>query len=702
MTAPLPDRRVHDPVPAAAPRARRAPHPVVSPNGTRIDEYYWLRDDTRESPDVLAHLRQENAYADAVLAPLASLEQRLYDELVGRLAPEDATVPVLYRGWWYWTRFDAGREYRLHVRRADQPGAPEEVLLDGNALATGLEYFQIGDWSVSPDGRTLAYTQDTVGRRQYELRVRDLLGNRLLDERVPNVEPQIVWADDGSTLLYIEKDPETLLSVRVRAHRIGSAPEQDRLVYEEADHSYYLGISRSRSERFLFITCASTEQTEWLQAPAGDPALAFRPVLPRSDGHEYDVEHLDGDFIIRTNRGAPNFRIMRVPVSDSTDVAAWREVVPHRADVLVEHFEVSTRRLALAERSGGLSRIRLHDWTHGTALAGDFLVPVDEPGATLALIGTPDIDSPLLRYAQSSLATPDTIYDLELDTGKRHWRKTDAVLGGFDARNYTARLVFATAADGARIPVSVAMRRDTPLDGSAPLYQYGYGAYGYSMDPDFRSSWVSLMDRGFVVAIAHVRGGQEMGRSWYDGGRLLNKRNSFTDFVAVTDALVRDGTCAAGRVVAQGGSAGGLLVAAVANLAPERYRAIVAHVPFVDVVTTMLDESIPLTTNEYDQWGDPRQRASYAYMLSYSPYDNVRAQDYPATLVFTGLWDSQVQYFEPAKWVARLRALRTDTRPLLLCVDMNAGHGGRSGRFQRYRETAREYAFLLWQLGLAP
>jgi oligopeptidase B len=686
--------------PVQAPVAARHPHAVESPNGTRIDDYYWLRDDERSDPQVLEHLARENAYADAVLRPLAALEQELYEELTGRLAPDDDSVPVRYRGYWYFTRYTPGHEYPQYWRRADREGADGELLLDVNVLAAGHDYFQVGDWSVSPDGTRLAYTRDTVGRRQYELRVLDLASHEELPDRVVNIESEILWAADSRTLLYIEKDPETLLSVRVHAHTLG-ARGPDRLLYEEADHSYFLGLDASRSEEMLFIACSSTEQTQWHYAGADDPALAFRPVLPRDTGHEYEVEHLEGDFVLRTNRAAPNFRIVRVPQADVTDPSAWRDIVAHREDVFLEGFEVARQHLAVEERANGLARVRIHRWSDGGVLAQDVLVEGEEAASAVTLVATPDIDSPDIRTLATGLATPATTYDYGLADGARHWRKTERVGGGFDAQRYTTRHVVARADDGARIPVSIAWRRDTPLDGSAPVYQYGYGAYGYSLDPGFRPSWVSLMDRGFVVAIAHVRGGQELGRRWYDEGRLLAKRNSFTDFVAVTRMLVDERYGAADRICAQGGSAGGLLMGAVANLAPRRYRAIVAHVPFVDVVTTMLDESIPLTTNEFDQWGDPRDERYYRAMLDYSPYDNVRAQEYPAMLVFTGLWDSQVQYFEPAKWVARLRACKTDTHPLLFCVDLQSGHGGKSGRFERYREVAREYAFLLWQLGKA-
>ncbi len=669
-----------------------------SPNGTRQDDYYWLRDDSRSAPQVLEYLAQENAYTEAMLAPQAERESKLFEELTGRLQADDQSVPVLDKGYWYYRRHVPGREYPVYARRSGTMDAVEEILLDGNELAADREHFRIGDFAVSPDGRLLAYTQDVLGRRQYELRIKDLRTGMALADHVQNVEPELAWSADSSVVLYIEKDPVTLLSVRVHAHTVATDPATDRLVYEEADDSYFLGLGKSRSEQYLLVSCSSTQQCEWLYADAHDPELRFRAVLPREAGHEYQVEHLGADFIVRTNWLAPNFRIVRAPIATSAAKATWLDVVAHRKDVFVEGFEVSSLRLAVNERFDGLLRIALHDWSEDRSAAPTLIPGCEESACTMTLVPIPGIDSPTLRYQVTSLTLPPTTYDYDLARNDREWKKTESVLGGFDPACYRTLRTTARARDATPIPVSLAHHRDTPLDGTAPVYLTAYGAYGYSSDPEFHSSWLSLMNRGFVVAIAHVRGGQEMGRAWYDAGRLAQKKNTFTDFIDVTDMLVRSGYGARDRICAQGGSAGGLLVGAVANMAPERYRAIVAHVPFVDVVTTMLDETIPLTSNEFDQWGDPRNSQAYEYLLSYSPYDNVRAQDYPAMLVFTGLWDSQVQYWEPVKWVAKLRAHKTDRNRLLLSVDMSAGHGGKSGRFQRYRETAREFAFLLAEL----
>ena len=680
----------------APPMAAKRPFDVLSPQGAREDDYYWLRDDTRKSPDVLDYLNRENAYRDAVMASTDALQETLYGELVGRLKPDDSTVPVNEHGYWYYTRFEPGLDYPVYARRKGSMTAREQVMLDGNAMAKGHGYFQIGSTQSSPDGRLLAYTEDDVGRRQYTLKIKDLSTGKSLADAVANVEPGFVWAADNKTLLYVAKDPVTLLSVRVQKHTLGTGSAKDSLIYEEKDHSYYMGVGKSRSEKYLFIGLRSTEQSEWWYADAADPALRFKTVLPREPKLEYQVEQLGPDFILRTNWQAPNFRIVRAPIATRMDKRTWQDVVAHRTDAFIEDFEVSARHLAVNERSGGLLKLRIKAWQGGE----DRVIDSSEPAYSMILVDTPNIDSPTLRYVYSSLITPRTTYDYDLATGHKALMKTDVVLGGFESGNYTTEFLSATARDGRQIPVSLAYRKGTKLE-SAPLYQYAYGSYGISTDPTFRSSWVSLLDRGFVVAIAHVRGGQELGRQWYEDGRLLNKKNTFTDFIDVTEYLVQNHYGAKDKAIADGGSAGGLLMGAIANMAPEDYRAIVAYVPFVDVVTTMLDESIPLTTNEFDQWGNPKQKPYYDYMLSYSPYDNVKPQAYPAMLVFTGLWDSQVQYYEPSKWVAKLRATKTDQNRLVFSVNMEGGHGGKSGRFQRFHDTAREYAFILDELGLA-
>ena len=664
-------------------------HRVASPNGARDDVFYWLRDDTRTDPEVLSYLKAENAYTEAVLAPVQPLIDQLYTEIVARLKQDDATVPVRYHGYWYWIRYATGQEYPIVVRRADVAGAEEVILLDGNALASGQPFFQLGGYEISPDNRLLAYTEDTIGRRQYRLRIKDLVTGTLLPDVIENVDAGIAWAEDNCTLLYVEKDPVTLLGRRIRAHRLGTSGE-DRLVYEEPDESFDLTVERSKSEHYLLIASESTTSSEWRYTRADDLTFAFKVVVPREEDHEYQLDHLDERFIIRTNWQALNFRIVDVPIGQAQDRAQWRDVIAHDPEVFIQDFELFRTFIAVSERSRGLMNIRVQRWGEAP-----FHLTADDPTYTMGLSSNPELDSTKLRYVYTSLTTPGTTYEYDLVDGSRVMLKREPVLGPFDPANYTSEFVWAPARDGERIPVSIVYRKDTPLNGTAPLYQYGYGSYGLSMEPAFSSSRLSLLDRGFVYAMAHIRGGQELGRRWYDAGRLEQKWNTFNDFVDVTDHLVARGYCAREKVFAAGGSAGGLLMGVIANVAPDRYAALVAHVPFVDIVTTMLDTSIPLTTLEYDEWGNPNEAAAYAYMLSYSPYDNIRHQAYPAMLVTTGLWDSQVQYYEPAKWVAKLRRHNTGSQPLLLHVNLEAGHGGKSGRYEHMREVAREYGFVI-------
>ena len=642
--------------------------------------------------------RAENAYREALLGRLKPLEDKLYAEIVGRIRQDDSTVPYRDQGYFYYRRFDAGDEYPVYARRPGSLEGPEEVLLDLEAQARGLDYYDVGALEVSHDNRLLAYTDDTVGRRQHTLRFKVLETGVVLPDAIGNVEEGMAWAGDNRTVLYVEQDPVTLLGVRVRKHVLGTDPAADALVYEETDEAFYTAVEITKDRRYLLIHSSSTVTTEVRFARVDDPDLRFEVLLPRERGHEYSVDHVDDRWIIRTNWQALNFRIMDAPTGRAHDRAHWREVIAHDADVFVAAFDVFARFIAVEERAGGLRRIRLRRWD-GT---GDVHIDSDEPAYRASLGSNEEIDSDVVRYHYTSLTTPVTVYDYDVRTGTRTLLKRDPVLGDFDPARYATEYLWVPARDGEQVPVALVYRRDAfRRDGSAPLLQYGYGAYGISSDPVFSSTTLSLLDRGFVYAIAQVRGGQERGRRWYDSGRLLAKRNTFHDFIDVTRHLVRAGYADPQRVFARGGSAGGLLVAAVINMAPELYRGIVAHVPFVDVVTTMLDESIPLTTNEYDEWGDPADRQFYEYMLSYSPYDNVRPQAYPAMLVTTGLWDSQVQYFEPAKWVARLRRLRTDQNLLVFRINLEAGHGGKSGRFQHYHETAEEYAFLIDQAGLA-
>jgi oligopeptidase B len=682
--------------PAAPPVAQQRPHTVASPNGNREDPYYWLRDDARKNPEMLAYLQAENAWFARHMAPLQPLTDALYAEIVGRIKQDDASVPYLDRGYWYYTRYEEGREYPIHARRKGSMDAPEEILLDGNAMAEGHDFFQIANYEVSDDGRLLAWMEDTVGRRQYVLRFKDLSTGEILPEQIAGLSESIAWAGDNATVFYVENDPETLLTTWVKRHVLGTDPASDVIVYEETDDSFYMGVDRTGDDRYVVIHSSSTVADEQRFLSVDDPRGEFTVFAPRQRDVEYGADHIEGRWVIRTNWQAPNFRLMEVPDAEVGSRAQWREILPHRDDIYLEEFELFRTHLAIGERSEGLKRIRIRTWDG----AQEQYIGADEPAYVTEIDVNASQDSPWLRYRYSSLTTPGTVYEVNMLTGERQMLKRDPVLGMFDPSQYVTERVWATASDGERIPVSLLYRKGTPLDGTAALYQYAYGSYGHSIDPYFSSSRLSLVDRGVIYAIAHIRGGEEMGRRWYEAGKLLAKRNTFTDFIAVTDHLVANGYAAKDRVVAMGGSAGGLLMGAVANMAPEKYRAMVAHVPFVDVVTTMLDPSIPLTTNEYDEWGNPERQPFYDYMLSYSPYDNVTAQDYPALLVTTGLWDSQVQYWEPAKWVAKLRATATGTAPLLYKTNMEAGHGGKSGRFQRFRETAEEYAFLLDQLGL--
>lgn len=692
-----------------APDAPKKPHVVRAPFGAeRTDEYYWLRDDTRKDPEMLAYLAAENSYADTVMAPLKPLQEKLYQEIIGRIKQDDASVPYRKRGHWYYTRFEKGRDYPIHARRADGPGvdalaiqrandaadfAGEQVLLDLNVLAQGHNYYSVGDWEVSPNNQLLAYADDTNGRRQYVVRFRNLATGEVLPDIIEGVSPNLVWADDNRTLFYVENDPETLLTKRVKKHVLGTPAVQDVLVYEESDDSFYMGIGRTRDERFITIAVESTVSAELRYAPAAQPDT-FTLLAARERDLEYTADHLGDRWVILTNAdGAKNFKLVTAP-TNSTARGDWKDWVAHRDDVFLEKFELFDGFTAIAERSNALSRLRL------IKPDGDEEpVKADEPAYAMSLSANPESHSDWLRYTYTSLTTPVTTYELNVKTAERRLLKQQPV-PGYDPSLYTTERLWIPARDGTPIPVSLVYMKGFQRNGTAALLQYGYGSYGNSINPAFNATVVSLLDRGAVYAIAHIRGGQELGRAWYENGKLLKKMNTFTDFIDVTDGLVKLGYASKDRVAAMGGSAGGLLVGAVANLAPEKYRVIISQVPFVDVVTTMLDPTIPLTTNEYDEWGNPEQKQYYDTMLAYSPYDNLAAHSYPAMFVGTGLWDSQVQYFEPAKYVARLRDLNTGRHPVVFRVNMDAGHGGKSGRFRRQREAAEYYAFLLDQLGL--
>jgi len=677
------------------PVAATKPYDVVSAHGTRSDPYYWLRDDTRSRPEMLEYLRAENAYFEAMSAPYRTLTETLTQELIGRLQQDDSSVPYKDKDYIYSTRFATGKQYPVYTRRPlglDK----EQILVDGNREAEGKEYYSLGDWAVSPRQDLLAFTEDTGGRYQFTLRFRDIATGRDLPERIAGLRSQIVWAGDNRTVYYVENDPVTLLSTRVKKHVLGTDPKSDPVVYVEKDTSFYLDVDKTGDDRFILIDLDSTEASEVHFIAADDPEGTLHVLARRETGVLYEVDHVGGRWVIQTDWKAPNFRLMTVADGETGHKAKWRELVPHDPQVFLESFVAFKDYLALSERSGGLLRLRYAPWA---ALKRWVYVRSDDPASTQDFSVNAEQDTPLLRTTYSSLATPDSVYEIDMRTGGRTLLKRQPV-PGYDPAGYASERVWAPARDGTRIPVSLVYRKGLERNGTAALYQYAYGAYGSTIDPGFDRTVVSLLDRGFVYAIAHVRGGQELGRAWYDDGRLLRKKNTFTDFIDVTDFLVREKYAAPDKVFATGASAGGLLMGAVANMGGEKYRGIVAHVPYVDAVTTMLDESIPLVTNEFDEWGNPKKKEYYDYMLSYSPYDNVRAQRYPAMLVTTALYDSQVQYYEPAKWVARLRAMKTDRNPLLFKINMAAGHGGRSGRFESLKETAEEYAFLLHELGI--
>jgi oligopeptidase B len=689
------------------PVAAKKPYEVTSPNGSRQDEYYWLRDDKREDAEMLAYVKAENAYADAALAHIKPLQEKVYQEIIGRLQQDDTSVPYLMNGYWYYRRFETGKEYPIFARRKDGPKdapAPEEILLNVNELAKNQDFFEVGDIAISPDSRLMAWAEDTVGRRKYVVKVMDLTTHRVLPVELSNVENNIIWAGDNQTFFYIEKDPETLLGFRVRSHRLDSANHrdvsQDPVVWTQEDESFYTQLYRTKDEKYLIIHTQSTVSTEVWYADANAARIEFKVFLPRERDHEYQVEHANDEWVVRTNFQAKNFRIMEVAKGAEADRAKWRDIVAHRDDAFVDAFDVSRKFLTIEEHSGGLRKLRIRPWTAGSSAAADVFVTADEPSYTMALGVNREFDSDRLRYTYTSMVTPRTTYDYAFDSGERTLLKREPVLGGYDPANYRTEFGWATARDGAKVPVSIVYHRNTARNGTAPLLQIGYGAYGSTYDPEFSFLYPSLLDRGFVVAIAHIRGGQEMGRAWYENGKLLNKKNSFTDFIDVTRWLAANRYSDPRRAFALGRSAGGLLMGAIANLAPQDYRGIVTGVPFVDVVTTMLDESIPLTTNEFDEWGNPKERQYYDYMLSYSPYDQLGAHDYPAMFVHSGLWDSQVQYFEPTKYVARLRARRTGNSLVVLRTNMDAGHGGKSGRYEHYREYAEQYAFILDQAGV--
>jgi oligopeptidase B len=678
------------------PIAEKRPHSMVTHDEERIDPYYWLRDDTRSDPDVLTYLEAENTYTQSMMAHTEALQESLYQEIAGRLVANDRTVPIKRGNYEYFREFRQGGEYPIYMRR--KLGDHESnVLLDVNELAQGLEYFKVGNWAVNFTEDKLAYVSDAVSRRVYTLHIKDLVTGQLLTDTLTGVSTSIAWSADGQSLFYVKKDPETLLPFQVYRHLLGSAQTNDQLIHEEQDHSFYTSVYNSRSKKFVVISSQSTDSSEIKLIPSASPTTKPMTVLNREEKHEYRIRHVGDTLYVVTNWQAENFRVMKVDDEQLGDKNHWQEVVPAREDTLVADIEVFEDHLVLEERFDGLPRIRVIDRT----TRQDKLLSFEDPVYTTWLHSNPEVNTHKLRYGYGSLAKPDAIFEYDMLNGQHQLLKQNEVRGGFDSKQYERERIKVKVRDGTEVPISIVYRQGIARKSDAPLYIYAYGAYGYSLEPEFSPRIISLLDRGIVFAMVHVRGGTEMGRHWYEQGKEFQKRNTFWDFIDSTRALVDAGYGHKDKVIAVGGSAGGLLMGVIANEAPELYLGIVAHVPFVDVLTTMLDESIPLTTGEFSEWGNPVQKPVFDYLLSYSPYDQVGARDYPHMFVTAGLHDSQVQYYEPAKWVAKLRDYKTDEHKLLLDIDMTTGHGGASGRYARYRTDALEFAFVLDILGIA-
>lgn len=671
----------------------------------RIDNYYWMRltDEQKSSqePDeqtkkVLAYLKAENEYTRSVLKHTEELQKKIYNELIGRMKQNDETVPYFNNGYYYYTKFYEGREYPVYCRRKGTMDKPEEIMLDVNKLAEGKSYCSVTGLAVSPDNKILSYGVDFVSRRRYTIYFLDLTTGTLLPDVIENTTGNSVWAADNRTLFYTRRDPQTLRAERVMKHQLATLADSDKEVYYEADETFSVGVRRTKSRKYILITSYQTLATEVRYIDASKPDGEIKVFEPRQKNHEYSVDHLDGNFFIRTNAdSALNFKLMKTS-DKNTAKEFWTDVIPHRKDVLFEEFELFSGYIAVNERIKGLNKIRIFNLKEGA----DYYIDFGEETYTCGLGMNPDPASAVLRYNYSSLTTPNSVFDYDMITREKKLMKQDEVLGGFSPDNYESKRLWARAADSTMIPLSVVYRRGFVRNGKAPLLLYAYGSYGNSTDPGFRSNIISLLDRGFVYAIAHVRGGSEMGRWWYEDGKLLKKKNSFTDFNDCAQFLVNEKYTSTDRLFAQGGSAGGLLIGAVINIQPGLFKGAIAAVPFVDVVTTMLDTSIPLTTFEWDEWGDPRIKEYYDYMLSYSPYDQVKGQRYPNIIVTTGFWDSQVQYWEPVKWVAKLRDMKKDNNLIIMDINMSAGHGGASGRFERNRVTALQYAFILDLAGI--
>ncbi|MDC7993678.1 S9 family peptidase [Altibacter sp. HG106] len=662
----------------------------------RVDPYFWLNN--RENEEVIDYLERENDYYNKMTAHTDVLKQDLFEEIKSRIKEDDSSVPYFYNGYYYITRFETGNDYPIYSRKKGSLEAEEEILFNVNDMAKGYSYYNLRGINVSPDNQWVAYGVDTVSRRKYTLYIKNLESGEVLEETIPTTTGSSTWANDNKTLFYTRKDEQTLRSNEIFRHERGTEATADVKVYEETDETFSTYVYKTKSDEFLVIGSYSTLTSEFQILKADTPKGAFKVFQPRVRGLEYGIAHYGDHFYIVTNKdGATNFKLMKTSETATTS-DQWEEVIAHREQVLLEDVDIFKEYLVVSERDNGLNKLRIMSWD-GTK---DYYLPFDNETYTAYTTQNIEFDTRILRYAYNSLTAPASIVDFNMDTQEKEIKKQTEVLGGtFDAANYESKRIWAPARDGKKIPVSIVYRKGIELDGENPLLQYAYGSYGSTIDPYFSVARLSLLDRGFIYAIAHVRGGQYLGRQWYEDGKLLKKKNTFTDFVDVSNFLIEEKYTSPEHLYASGGSAGGLLMGAVVNMAPELYNGVVAAVPFVDVVTTMLDDSIPLTTGEYDEWGNPNDSTYYQYIKSYSPYDNVAAKNYPNILVTTGLHDSQVQYWEPAKWVAKLRELKTDDNILLLHTNMEAGHGGASGRFEAIKEVARDYAFILDREGIS-
>ena len=672
------------------PQAKQIFKTLTAHNDERQDNYFWLND--RDNKEVIEYLNAENDYYDAVTSKYKNFENALFEEMKARIKEEDASVPYKYNGYWYIVKYETGKDYPIYIRKKDSLKNPDELLFDCNVMAQGHDYFKLVGLSVSPDNTMIAFGLDTVGRRNYTLQIKSLETDEIFSDAILNTTGSATWANDNKTLFYTVKDEKTLRSDKVYKHKLGNSSVEDTLIFREKDETFGVAVYKSKSKKYLIIACYSSLTNEYYILNADTPDDEFVVFQERIRGLEYSISHYDNQFYIVTNADdAVNFKLMKTP-ENQTKIEHWTEVLPHRTDVLLEDIDIFNDFLVISERSNGLNRIRIKRWDD----TEDYYLPFDNETYTAYTSTNVEFDTVILRYGYNSMTTPSSSIDFNMVTKKKTILKEQEVLDpNFDKDNYASERIWATAPDGVKVPISLVYKKGIKKDRSNPVLLYAYGSYGHTIDPYFSSIRLSLLDRGFIYAIAHVRGGEYLGRLWYEDGKLLKKKNTFTDFIACSKFLIAEKYTSPEHLYALGGSAGGLLIGAVVNEAPELYKGVIAAVPFVDVVTTMLDDSIPLTTGEYDEWGNPNDPTYYDYMKSYSPYDNVKKQDYPHILVTTGLHDSQVQYWEPAKWVAKLRAYKTNHNQLLLKTNMKAGHGGASGRFEALREDAAEYAFLL-------